>query len=76
VIRAARVVIELVTRELRSHDGFSHFHIRIGVHTGPEVVGMVGIKKKQYAIRGDTVNIASRMETNSEPGRTNISEPT
>ena len=76
VIRAAMDMIDQVSRELRSPDGLSHFEIRIGVHTGPVVAGIVGIKKWQYDIWGDTVNIASRMETNSEPGRINISETT
>ena len=54
----------------------THFKIRIGINTGPLVAGVVGIKKFSYDIWGDTVNIASRMESNSEPGRINISEHT
>jgi class 3 adenylate cyclase len=52
------------------------FEMRIGIHTGPVVAGIVGVKKFQYDLWGDTVNIASRMETNSEPGFVNISATT
>ena len=50
--------------------------IRIGIHTGPVVAGVVGRKKYAYDIWGGTVNIASRMESNGEPGRVNISAAT
>ncbi len=52
------------------------FEMRAGVHTGPVVAGIVGVKKFQYDIWGDTVNTASRMETNSEPGKVNVSQST
>ena len=56
--------------------GRPYFEIRIGVHTGPVVAGIVGVKKFQYDIWGDTVNTASRMESSGEAGRVNISETT
>ncbi|MEZ4789808.1 MAG: adenylate/guanylate cyclase domain-containing protein [Flavobacteriales bacterium] len=53
--------------------GKPYFEVRIGVHTGPVVAGIVGVKKFQYDIWGDTVNTASRMESSGEPGKVNIS---
>ncbi len=56
---------------------FTHpFDIRIGIHTGSLVAGVVGNHKFQFDIWGDTVNVAARMEQNSEPGRINISGTT
>ncbi len=50
--------------------------LRIGIHTGPIISGVVGHKKLSYDIWGDTVNTASRMESSGEPGKVNISGTT
>ena len=54
----------------------AYFEMRVGVHTGPIVAGVVGVKKFQYDIWGDTVNTASRMESNGKIGKLNISHTT
>ncbi len=56
--------------------GLPAFDMRIGIHTGEVVAGIVGVKKFQYDIWGDTVNTASRIESNGEAGKVNISQAT
>ena len=71
VLKAAVDMMKYIEEE---HGHF--FKIRVGLHTGPVVAGVVGKHKFQYDIWGDAVNIAARMEQNSIPGRINISGTT
>ncbi|MDC0304170.1 adenylate/guanylate cyclase domain-containing protein, partial [Flavobacteriales bacterium] len=64
-----------VSKQKREND-LPVLEIRLGIHTGPLTAGVVGVKKFAYDIWGDTVNIASRMETASEPGKVNVSGST
>ncbi|MAZ03040.1 MAG: hypothetical protein CMN56_07870 [Sneathiella sp.] len=50
------------------------FEFRIGIHSGPVIAGMVGRKRFTYDIWGDAVNLAARLESNSEPGKINVSD--
>jgi class 3 adenylate cyclase len=50
--------------------------MRIGVHSGPIVAGVIGLRKFTYDLWGDTVNVASRMESTGSPGRIHVSANT
>jgi len=78
VIQAALEMQEFMAQyaSVRQAEGRQYFEMRAGIHTGPVIAGIVGVKKFAYDIWGDTVNIASRMESSGEAGRVNISEAT
>ena len=75
VVRAA-IDINAFMQDRLAKLGNSTFEIRIGIHSGSVVAGIVGVKKFAYDIWGDTVNTAARMEQNSEAGKINISATT
>ncbi len=50
--------------------------IRVGMHVGPAIAGVIGIRKFIYDVWGDTVNTASRMESHGMPGRLLVTEAT
>ncbi len=78
VVLAALDMQACMVRHKAERDAFGKpfFEMRVGIHTGPVVAGIVGVKKFQYDIWGDTVNTASRMESSGQVGRVNISEAT
>jgi class 3 adenylate cyclase len=75
IVKAGLEIQDYVSQfnERRQEKGFEPWYVRIGIHVGPVVAGVVGKKKYAYDIWGSTVNIASRMESNGEPGKVNIS---
>jgi predicted ATPase/class 3 adenylate cyclase len=76
MVNASIEMQECIDKENKKTPDEENLEMRIGLHTGPVIAGVVGIKRYQYDIWGDTVNIAARMEQQSEPGKINLSKET
>jgi adenylate cyclase len=74
VVRTAVDMVRYVSRRNGTAD--RSWQIRVGIHTGPVVGAVVGVKKYIYDVFGDTINTASRMESHSEPMAVNVSAAT
>ena len=72
----AALEMAAVVRQLATKPGGTGWNIRIGLHSGPVVAGVVGIRKFAFDIWGNTVNFAARMESSGVAGRVNMSERT
>ena len=77
-VKAALEMIEFMDHWQAEQEkaGVPIWEVRIGIHTGPVIAGVVGKKKFAFDIWGDTVNIASRMESHGSVGKINVSEAT
>lgn len=74
-VRIANLALDIqeLHRDLRVREGSEGMDARIGIHSGPVVAGVIGLNKYSFDLWGDTVNVASRMESTGIPGEIQIS---
>lgn len=74
-VLAALEMVEAVRNMAQQHEGIE-WQMRVGLHTGPVIAGVVGIHKFAFDVWGDSVNFSSRLESSGAPNRVNLSERT
>lgn len=77
-VEAVLATLEMIhlVQEMASPRGLVDWQLRVGIHTGPVIAGVVGIHKFAFDIWGDSVNLSARMESCGAPNRTNLSAAT
>uniref|UniRef100_A0A915PNS9 adenylate cyclase n=1 Tax=Setaria digitata TaxID=48799 RepID=A0A915PNS9_9BILA len=77
VVAVVRFAIRLLAliQHINEHS-FNNFNLRIGINVGPVVAGVIGVKKPHYDIWGNSVNVASRMDSSGVAGKIQITEET
>lgn len=68
-VKAMRLTLENI-----NENSYNNFMLRVGVNVGPVVAGVIGARKPQYDIWGNTVNVASRMDSTGIPGYTQVTQ--
>lgn len=73
VVAVANFALALFSQleEFNAHS-FGNFNLRIGINVGPVVAGVIGTEKPHYDIWGNSVNVASRMDSSGVPGRIQV----
>lgn len=77
-VDAVLAAVELVdfVQKMAEEEPSVNWKVRVGIHTGPVIAGVVGTTKFAFDVWGETVNFGSRMESSGQPNRINISERT